>query len=122
MDSPAAESSTPNSVAATAGTPNEKPQFGQYLHVDEDSNAALVGSPLKKQRSSLAGLEGTLQSHNGDDENGLEIPASAFAGFNRTVSASTTASGQPETTQGQGSSIGQGIAAATALPDEDEEL
>lgn len=111
----------------------------------------MVGSPMKKQRSSVQGLDGVVQGGDGAanvanagasvtgsntsnaGETGLEVPAAAFAGFGNGLNTKNdfnndTAANGPTRSggmSGQGASneaAKQSIAAATALPDEDEEL
>lgn len=94
----------------------------------------MIGSPLKKHRPSI-GLEGVLGG--GDsaatinnaatsawNENRLEIPAAALAGMAGRfgVTPASTAGGDQGGMAGMSETIKQSVAAATALPDEDEEL
>lgn len=113
--------STPNSAAATAGTPNEKPDL---LSIGDAEG--VVASPFKKHRASGQGLEGMLRSKDADSSdvaalagNGPELPPSVFAG-----SAQSTWTGGNNVHPGPSAADvnRQDIAAATALPDEDEEL
>ena len=92
----------------------------------------MVGSPLKKQRSSIPG----------EEENALEIPGAVYGTMSDIASArqgaisegsglSTTGGlgvppnggmGKSQETRDMGGVGQQSLAAATALPDEDEEL
>lgn len=106
---------TPNSAAATAGTPNDKPDL---LGIDNPESA--IASPFKKHRASGQGFEGLMQASEGTSASnatalaakGLELPGAIFAGVQSAGNG----------TQSMTEANRQTIAAATALPDEDEEL
>jgi len=143
VESPTGGTSTPDSLAATAGTPNDKPQFGNFLNVEDDGDMGMAASPLKKQRGSFSDLGATLQAaatgstgfgagHAPDTatQSSLNTSSSAFADSITSPNASggswlpphSGPTSQTQAIQGTSGHAKQIIAAATALPDEDEEL